>query len=405
MGRLVVLALMLLALTSGQAWAEPAWIKTQPDDCSVLQSFNIWRGKIIESAWNGACLDGKAEGEGVLTLKLEYRMEDDYFHFLPPDRHFMLIQHGRFAKGMAEGMVLGEYSTGKSVVAEFHEGIPGSKVLSGVLYEGQGSWHDTTMDRLPEDTLGDRGALDGGAAQQVFQRGFAGYPPENAKRLMLPDLTAFDDASEAQAKVLELFPLGQNAMGLMAQIYRFWSYDLILTYRGEPVRNFCRHGVGILTAPEMAWTCLYSVTKTTGTYQNDQWLLMAVLSNDFSLRHLEVHHFFHDQDFVARQRPLKVENFASNKEFMAAAGQVLGPSPTRVQVSDVMQAAGLTQLSADELKARGNDPSDLNFSKPGNPYYLMMTGCPDVDFGGTWRFDPDSGKVRDVLASSWGGCP
>jgi hypothetical protein len=380
----------------------------------------VWKGEIQTTAtWSGSCIDGLASGLGTAILSIKPSS-------IPPDIAGLLagvadwppfenIFHGTFDKGKPNGSFIIKYSNRLTTVADYADGsIVGTPRIHIAI--GQEELWAT----LPEEQI-ER------LVQRDFRRGHAqpipidpreaGKPdfvsprmlsPAAARRLrFLFDFERYGDYEAMRDAIDSAFPRFSIAPSLLSFLNEASNENIGDIYFDRQGQASCLHQMGLAVFEQAAWYCIVSYRRDVGNGNTDRWVYAVVIGDNSRIIISEFHQFFEGSNFAARHSPLKAENFVWSRDFMTAAQQLLGPSPSLAQVSSLMESAGMTKGSKLPPFAvppsRERESTTVEFYREEGLFSFFVSGCGKV-IDLRWEFDEATGKFLSVHPADGTGC-
>lgn len=366
---MVLAPAVLGCAASSQASSPPendAWLADAETGCKFSVKWlkpcggegGVWRLESAQTAkWAGACADGLASGVGTAIVSVrpvlpggdpktgKPLLDQLFSHWPPYDNLF----YGNFDQGKPNGSIVVRYSNGFSAIETYDHGVVrGDPVahFSGERIE----WVTLPLDQLER------------AVRQDFTSGRirprpidprqgsdAGWGMVNGriKVARLLDVSGYADIASFKNALDNEFPKFTPAPELLNHLVWLSDENLRSIYFDDVKSAGCRHTSNLLLiSGQRAWNCVYAMQKDANTKNREKWVYAAEFSDDATLMYYELHRYFSPDDFASRGIPLRVENFLTSKDFMSAAMQLLGPTPTMEQVAQLMESAGMKPSNA-----------------------------------------------------------
>lgn len=390
--------MLTLASVSHPASSQPAaqsendtWFADSESGCKFSVKWlkpgggegGIWRLESTQTAkWSGACVDGMASGVGTAIVSIRPVMPtgepktgkpllNQLFAHWPP---FENLFYGNFDGGRPNGSVVIRYSNGLSAIESFDHGVVRGEPV--VQFDGErNDWVTLPLDQV--ERLIRRDFSSGRVrARPIDPRqgtdagwGMVRGSPRVARIL---DISGYADLASFRGALDKEFPLFAPAKELRDHLIWLSDENLRSAYFDAEINAGCRYTLSLLLQAQSAWHCVYSMQKGAGTKYREKWVYAVVFSDDATLMYYELHRYLNPDDFVSRGIPLKVENFIFGKDFMSAAMQLLGPTPTMERVAEVMESAGM------KLSNRQSHEAVMQV-KPVPPRPPLIPGSPAVN--------------------------
>ncbi len=376
----------------------------------------------VRPAWDGACVDGWAEGPGVVRVGLGVSKGPSHdgrqkLGLVDPP---WVVTHGSFHHGLVEGAVLIEIPLGVNVFAWFAHGIKASKPPPAVQYvDGFGPW-ETYSDRADHDGNGwNYPPLTGFAKVLLGVTQHADFSRDAA----LLDFTKYPTPAVMRSAIAAAHPVRSNATDLL-EFLRLASFHRVTAVLVADTADIsCRHSPNSLLGALLAETyTICTVTRhiNVGHGNTDRWVAQFVFAQNGSIIGIAADRFFDGSNFLARKTALRAEDFFDPNSFKKAALQTLGGQVTRQAVTNLMKSAGLipaagagpgrVPLPADSaditlafVRSDLSEPDQQTFGIDNHQIAVLESGC-NLEFGLVWDFNRQDGRFVNVEAVYGVGC-